>query len=153
MFYNAGVLKTMKDPKILKSTGLSNNETISEALASTLATQGWKAPTKSRNHDANLPYPKWFKCKFCRCKFTPPFKKCECPCSRHKSRDCPNKESKEKDNVNNQCLAETLRVNNILIASDVVSTYFNEDSKQVHNGNEGSKVIIDSGATSIITGR
>ena len=64
MFYNAGVLKTMKDPKILKSTGLSDNETISEALASTLAAQSWKAPTKSRNHDSNLPYPKWFKLFF-----------------------------------------------------------------------------------------
>ena len=134
MFYNAGVLKTMKDPKILKSTGLSDNETISEALASTLAAQGWKAPTKSRNHDSNLPYPKWFKCKFCRCKCTPPFKKCECPCSRHKSRDCPNKESKEKDNLNEQCLAEALQVDNILVmfsaedkkCSEVCSSFSSE---------------------------
>ena len=125
MFYNAGVLKTMKESSTRVITGLTNSGTTNATLASSAAVQGWKAPVKSRNGDLNRPYPKWFKCKYCRCKCTPPFKKCECPCSQHKSTDCPNKESKEKDNVNNQCLAETLRVNNILITSDVVSTYFN----------------------------
>ena len=163
-----------------------NSETTNATLASLAAAQGWKAPVKSRNGDLNRPYPKWFKCKYCRCKCTPPFKKCECPCSQHKATDCPNKESTEKDNVNKQCLAETLRVNNILItflaedeecfkgdssfnfetqtqttngkitninwSRDVVTTYFNEDSKQVHNGNEGSKVIIDSGASLTLAG-
>ena len=131
MFYNAGTLKTIKESKILTFDG--NEEKISDALANTLTAQGWKAP-KTRNHEPNPPYTKWFKCKHCRCKCTPPFKRCECPCSKHKSRDCPTntKERNESDAPNKQYLAEILDVKTVLIAfsADNAKETFSADMKE-----------------------
>ena len=41
------------------------------------------------------PYTKWFKCRHCKCKCTPSFKRCSCPCSNHKSANCPTKGDQE----------------------------------------------------------
>ena len=91
MFYNAGTLKTFTDPKTL-ITGKVDEENMDNPVIKSLLEKGWKAPKgKATQGPSTLPYKKWFKCKHCRCTCDPPFKKCDCPCSKHSSQNCPKK--------------------------------------------------------------
>ena len=129
MFYNAGTLKTLNDAKVLINER-KNDEDLDEHTRISLISRGWKAPKRKANDEA--PYNKWFKCKFCRCKCTPPFKKCACPCSNHKSYNCPSKPDAEdgkikadENTVNSQAsipisqssLGKHLNVQNIMLVT------------------------------------
>ena len=129
MFYNAGTLKTLNETKVLVNER-KIDEDLDEQLKISLISRGWKAPKRKANDEA--PYTKWFKCKFCRCKCTPPFKKCACPCSNHKSYNCPSKPDAEDgkskadgDTVNSQVsipvsqssLGKHLNVQNIMLVT------------------------------------
>ena len=95
MFYNAGSLKTLNESNVLISERSRNidEDLDDENVRKTLIAKGWKAPKRKANEE--LPYTKWFKCKHCRCTCIPPFKKCACPCSNHKSHNCPKKPDEE----------------------------------------------------------
>ena len=100
MFYNAGTLKSFNDTKVLFNDKNVDLELEDENIKKTLILKGWKAPKSTKKNNDEAPYTKWFKCRHCKCKCTPSFKRCSCPCSNHKSTNCPTKgdhESERKD--------------------------------------------------------
>ena len=85
MFYNAGHLKTLN---IGKKTLITSDE-LNDDILKTLLDKGWKAPKPRMS--SGFDYKKWIKCKHCKCDCIPADKRCECPCSKHWSKNCPKK--------------------------------------------------------------
>ena len=94
MFYNAGHLKTFHTEK--KTLLTFDEENPEDPILKSLIAKGWKAP-KPRMSTGFAPYKRWYKCKHCKCECQPADKRCECPCSKHQSKNCPKKPNTDSD--------------------------------------------------------
>ena len=127
MFYNARTLKTLNENKTLVADNLEDNP--DDPFLKTLIAKGWKAPKPKNTSRDPKPYKTWFKCKWCRCECDPPDKRCDCPCSKHRPQNCPNKpqtnEVKESETpvpVSTffaSTIGKKLGINNVLLVSSV----------------------------------
>ena len=141
MFYNAGHLKTFSGNKTFNVENIPDDDQIEDnPIVKTLLAKGWKAP-KSKNQEYH-PYKKWFKCKWCKCSCEPADKRCDCPCSKHRSNNCPKKPSTESNTNSNipttlytSSLAEKINIHNVLLVSS------SNDSKDKIKTNNLSKYL------------
>ena len=133
MFYNAGTLKTFTEAKTLISDKF-DDENMDDPVIKSLLEKGWKAPKgKTSQGQGYHPYKKWFKCKHCLCSCEPRDKRCDCPCSKHRAQNCPQKPESETPRSSSQTpllyskLGSKIGINKCLLVSN------SEDKLQQNN--------------------